>query len=198
MQDIINNYNVELEKYRNKHAELEAEKERIESRIERANKQLVKLEEKERKLHRPSRYDVIEALAVKLSEHYGLPYEIYGPFGLKCETSIYLRKDMSKSITAQKTISIRLRPFGDVENDWMTYDTGKRTNEFPKGSIGELNGYNSVYAPLPKDFNEILKLMIGDDKIPKPSLEKTINKAKHICEDVNKGKVDKPENDLEI
>ena len=71
MQDIINNYNVELEEYKNKRAELEAEKERIESRIERANKQLAKLEEKERKLHRPSRYDVIEAFAVNLSEHYG-------------------------------------------------------------------------------------------------------------------------------
>lgn len=164
MQDIIKNHNIELERYKNKHAEIEAEKERLEARIERANKQLVRLEEKECKLHRPSRYDVIEALAKKLSEHYGLPYEIYGPFGLECETSIYLRKDMSKSICDQKTISIRLRPFGDRENDWITYDTGERTNRYAKGSMGELNGYNSVYAPLPTDFNEILKLMTYEEK----------------------------------
>lgn len=164
MQDIIKNHNVEIEKYKGKRAEIEAEKERLEARIERANKLLARLEEKENRLHRPSRYDVIEALAKRLSEHYSLPYEIYGPFGLECETSIYLRKDMSKSITEQKTISIHLRPFGDHENDWMTYDTGERVNRYARGSIGELNGYNSVYAPLPTDFNEILKLMKIDKK----------------------------------
>lgn len=164
MQDIIKNHNIEVEKYKSKQTEIELEKERLEARIERANKQLVRLAEKEDKLHRPSRYDVVEALAKRLSEHYELPYEIYGPFGLECKTSIYLRKDMSKSICDQKTISIHLRLFGDHENDWMTYDTGERINRYARGSIGELNGYNSVYAPLPIDFNEILKLMTTSGK----------------------------------
>lgn len=179
MNDIIKNHKAALEDYNKKIADIDVKRQKIEARIERANLQLGKLDKLERDLYKPSRYDIVSALAKKLSVHYGLPYEIYGPFGLECETSIYLREDMSKSICDQKTISIRLRLFGDYENDWLTYDTGERTNRYAKGSIGELNGYNSVYAPLPKDFNEILKLMrtSGPEKeaIKKTSLDDVID-----------------------
>lgn len=177
MREIIEKYQADVEEYKNKSVAIEEKKEQLLARIERTRKQLAKLEDAEYKLHRPSRHDIICALAEKLSEHIGLPYEIYGPFGLEAETSIYLRKDMSKRISEQKTISIHLRPFGDRENDWIAYDTGEKIDRYQKGSIGELNGYNSVYAPLPKDFDEILKLMTisGREEIDLASDEMSVD-----------------------
>ncbi len=159
MKDIIAKYKLEEEKFQNEYTEISEEMGRLETEM-----RALKAREAELKAARPSPYDVINVLADKLSDHFGLPYKIYGPFGLECETSIYLMEDVSKGIVGQKTISITLRPFGDHENDWITYDTGERTDRYAKDTIGEMNGYNSVYAPLPTDFNDILKLMRTNDK----------------------------------
>lgn len=159
MQDIILQHEKDTEVYNYKLAQIESERAKIEARIERANKALADLERKENALFHPSRYDLIDALAEKLSKHYELDYKIYGPFGLECETSIYLFKNPKVSICEQDTISITLRPFGDGENDWIMYQTDEKLNRYERGTIGEMNGYNDVYAPLPKDLSEIIKLM---------------------------------------
>lgn len=159
MKDIILQHESDIEQYREAMAKIATEREKIEAQIERANKKLAKLDKKEEKLHKPSRYTFIELLADKLSKHFGLHYKLYGPFGIECETSIYLFKNPKLSICEQDTLSITLRPFGDVEKDWLTYDTGERLDRYPKGSIGDLNGMNAVYKPLPKEFNQIVELM---------------------------------------
>lgn len=168
MKEIVINY-VELgREYVRAKAEIEKEAgiqegriAALEAKLERAKKKLKKIESKEDDLNRPSTYQhLIKPLAEKMSQHFGMGYEIYGPFGVECETSIYLRKDDSKSICDQPTISITLRP-GNCQTKLM-YNTGEKTNRYPKGSFGELNGLNDVYAPLPMEFEEILKLVTND------------------------------------
>jgi len=101
----------------------------------------------------------VEPLAAALSEKVGLPWEIYGPFGLSCNTSIYLREDMTVSICDQETLSITLEPHGDLHEYTIVYRTGEMTDEYQKGSIGWLNGFNCVTAPLPDTLDEIVALL---------------------------------------
>ena len=133
----------------------------LEAKLERARVAAQKADEAMYAIHCPSLYDnIVEPLAKRLAEHFEMGYEIYGPFGMECETSIYLRKDMKESICDQKTISITLRP--DWEKLWLSYNTGEKISRYPKGSVGDMNGYNDVYAPLPVEFEEILKLVTND------------------------------------
>lgn len=133
----------------------------LKEKLEKAEVAEMKADKAVSKIRMPSIYDgIIEPLAKKLSEHFGMPYEIFGPFGLECETTIYLRKDMNLSICDQPTISLVLRP--DFDENWIAYNTGEKVMRYPKGSVGDMNGYNDVYALLPVEFEEILKLVTND------------------------------------
>lgn len=104
---------------------------------------------------------IVIPLAEKLAEHFGLKYEIYGPFGLRCETSIYLLADLEKGIVKSDTWGLTLTPHYDGEDNRTIcyYETGEETPGYEPGSIGWLNGFNRVEAPLPDSFEEIVKLM---------------------------------------
>ena len=131
--------------------------ERAKARTDKAYNKITELCRNESpSIHR----NIIIPLAEKLSAHFGMQYEIYGPFGTECETSIYLRKDMAESICDQPTISIVLRP--EFEEKWVYYNTGEKHMRYPKGSVGDLNGLNDVYAPLPMEFDKILELVKND------------------------------------
>ena len=133
----------------------------LEASLERARVAAQKADDAMEAIPRPSLYHgIIEPLAKKLSDHFGMEYELFGPFGTECETSIYLRKDMSVSICDQPTISLVLRP--NWTENWLSYNTGKKLQKYPKGSFGDMSGLNDVYYPLPKDFEEILKLVTND------------------------------------
>ena len=127
------------------------------AQIDKIRRQIEKLERKRSDLQdtRPSQHEVIRDLAKKISEELGnLPFEVFGPFGLCAQTSIYLKDtDGGKYV-------LRLRPY-DGPEDWITYDTGKmRTDHFcPPGSIGDLNGINCLYEPLPDDFEKVMDLV---------------------------------------
>lgn len=114
--------------------------------------------------------NLLVPLAKELKERLGLKaYEIYGPFGCECETSLYLSnygKDGNIEITKVNTLSLTVRPhwkhnltYSQVMGFELTYRTGETTNEYAKGTIGELNGLNDVYAPLPTTIEEIIKLL---------------------------------------
>ena len=107
---------------------------------------------------------VLTPLAQKLSEKIGMPYEIYGPFGLANETSVYFHKDMTKSICDQPTKHLTVVPEFNGDKFYLKYYTGEKTNKYQSGSIGELNGYNNCRAVLPDDFNEILKIVNKNNK----------------------------------
>lgn len=134
--------------------------------VTRLRNQIDKLENKV--YNYPSWYEVIlKPLAFHLSQDLHLPYEIYGPFGLSCETTIYFRADMQKSICDQPVFSLTVYPnFGKTEF-CLEYDTGERTNQYAEGSIGALNGGNKRCAPLPETYSEVLEL-VRNSYVEKP------------------------------
>lgn len=136
-------------------------KKRIENKIDKLESQL-----KELSHNRKTWCDWVRDLALELMKETGMKYyQIYGPFGMNCETSIYLsnqRKGPEErwkwndesdiEICKVKTLSLHLRP------DW-TYDTGERTNRYAPMTIGDLNGENKVFEPLPNEIKDIVKIM---------------------------------------
>lgn len=133
-------------------------------RIKRAEKQIEQLKNRQDKEYAYWFDDVVYPLMHDLEKLAGDGWygEIYGPFGLECQTSIYLRRDMSRSICDQPTYGLTIYPPND--NGVMKYQTEEKTNTYPKGSIGDLNGMNFVQAALPDSIEEIWKLMKYSDK----------------------------------
>ena len=102
----------------------------------------------------------MKPLSDRLSEKLGLPYEIYGPFGLSCETSVYFVKDTKKRVSEQKAKGITVYPECTEDGSIrLKYYTGEKTNDYEPWSIGDLNGFNKVKAPLPESIEEILSLI---------------------------------------
>lgn len=170
MLDIIERFN-ELRRQEN------AARAALDQKIRERKAQLERLEKRRKKVPQTSWVEgIVEPLARTLANRTGLSSEIYGPFGLNCTTSIYLRKDMSKSIVEQPTRSITLIPrYGENLHYWdddfiIYYQTGEKTNRYAPGTIGELNGMNNVAAPLPDTIEEIEKLLIYSDAIKKEVL----------------------------
>ena len=113
---------------------------------------------------------ILIPLCKEICKRKGFKYfEIYGPFGMCCETSLYFSNEGKEKnwrdsrmndidICKVDTWSIQLTYNNNTESGYQ-YWTGEVTNRYPKGSIGELNGENNVYAPLPADIDEIIKLL---------------------------------------
>ena len=167
LQEIYNGYlAVELEK--RKIAEKICDKERS---IRRLEKQIKKLEHK--------RYSdgwvkcLVEPLAKVLTPLLGCEkYEIYGPFGLRAYVSIHFEKPNAKNEYDCYSLSLTCSCEYNDDNNYkgeycsssmksvsLNYDTGKRTQEYPQGSIGWLNGFDVIEKPLPNDINEIIKII---------------------------------------
>lgn len=153
-KEIINNYQTKKTDYENK-------KKQIDEKISKYAERICKLEEKRSKLIKKSFSwidGIVIPLAEELSKKFNMDYEIFGPFGLCCETSIYLKEYKNMSITKQTTYSITLEP-QNLEKLELVYRTGERTNKYPAGSIGELNGFDCITKPLPETIEEIAKLL---------------------------------------
>ena len=94
-------------------------------------------------------------------------FEIFGPFGLTCETTLYF-SNVGKHLKTSKqddidicnveTWSLQLT-YNDKYESGYQYWNGEVTNKYAKGSIGELNGENNVYVELPMDIDEIIKIL---------------------------------------
>ena len=48
---------------------------------------------------------------------------------------------------------------GAMKSVQLRYDTYQRDNSYAHGSIGELNGFNKIEAPLPESIDEIIELI---------------------------------------
>ena len=138
-----------------------AKRGRLERLIRAHHRALERLEHKA-----PGWYkNVIEPMAEAISKATGLPYKVYGPFGLSSHTSIYFFTDGKiGDICESPTMGITLYPnFWHTEDGTMEfglqYDTGERRPRYPDGTIGELNDGNVVTAPLPDSLEEILTIM---------------------------------------
>lgn len=167
MLEIIENFNKALDMDREKLKEIDLKIEIKKEKIERLKAQIDKLEKQRVKIICSRNWikSVIEPLAKELAKRTGLHWEIYGPFGLNAETSIYLRENMKLNITQQKTQHITLIPDNLKDRTYICrYYTGEKTSKYPKGSIGELNGLNNITAILPDTIEEIEKLLITSER----------------------------------
>ena len=154
LQEIINDYN-------NTRNKLMVEKATIEEKIAKLKQKLEKNEEKRPYIVQ----DVLRPLAKRIMARCGFKcFEIYGPFGISCETSVYFANDGKMDnidICHVETWSLTLQwAFDKVGNlHHLEYWTGETTNDYAKGTIGEMNGLNNIYKELPMDVDEIIKLL---------------------------------------
>lgn len=149
-----------------------------------------KVEEQIKKLKWVNRIDgFLIPLAKEICERAKIKYfEIYGPFGLESETSIYFSNQAEKESKSEKygietTINIcnvetwslmtRLSELDILEQDEpgtynfykhildinLRYYSGKSTNDFKEGTIGYYNGLNDIYLNAPQDIDEIIKIL---------------------------------------
>lgn len=149
--------NIYDEEYNKIISEKRVELERIDNKIAERERQIERLKKKRDKVWISYSWlkNVVGRLMADLEKATGLKGEIYGPFGLRAATSIYLREDMSKSICDQDTLSIEL----EHREGETYYHTGEYTHEYAFGTIGEMNGFNHVMAPLPDTLEEIIKVL---------------------------------------
>lgn len=142
-----------------------------ENSIARLQKQIKKLEKKQ--------YGVswVNGIVIPLAEML-MPllecesYEIFGPFGLRAETSIHFKKPNSTAQYCDYRLALTLRTEYNDDFNYkgnycspstksvrLFYNTGKRTHIYPQGSIGELNGFDFIEKPLPDDTDEIIAII---------------------------------------
>lgn len=159
MSNFYDKYLAESAEYAEKIKALTEERHKIDAKIERLNKKLVKVEKAIEDTPYVGTYRLIECLAEELSENLGLEYRIYGPFGINCETSIYFVRNKCDDICGSPTVGLNLRPSKKNNEDWLVYWNGEVTNNYQPGSIGYLNNCHHVYVPLPDKTEDILKLL---------------------------------------
>lgn len=148
------------------------EERRINERIVDRQLQIKRLENKKRKLT-----GWIDNLVKPLAEILTPlleceKYEILGPFGLRAETSIWFKKPNSTAthcdyrlcLTVETSYHKNYTYKGEycspvMSNVYLQYDTGKRKSEYQQGSIGYLNGFNTIEEPLPDSIEEIVQII---------------------------------------
>lgn len=142
------------------------------TKVSKLEEQLRKTEAKLDKLALKRPYviqDFVIPLAKELKARMGLKaYEIYGPFGICGETTIYLSNngiDDDIPITRVETWSITLEwNYNEDGTINLLYQTPEKTNKYGPNTIGALNGLNDVYAPLPDTIEEVIKLLRNNKK----------------------------------
>ncbi|WP_195985337.1 hypothetical protein [Clostridium sp. D33t1_170424_F3] len=151
-----------IERFNEQERENEKQREVIDMKIAARLAQIERLKKRRERLFGVDWVKgIVEPLAAVLAARAGLSWEIYGPFGLRSATSIYLREDMSRSITEQTTRSIHLVPMHNENGGYIIhYETGETDDSYQKGSLGERNGMNRKTAPLPDTIEEIEKLLV--------------------------------------
>lgn len=120
-----------LQKYYSTEKQLEAKKKKIEKEIE--------------DLKYPHLKDYLNKLGkAVLPKIPGATYfEVLGPFGIGAECSIYFSKKIK-----DKEITLAGATFTHAGDSIMLKDYSKKTNEFKKGTIGEVNGMNYEYLEI--------------------------------------------------
>lgn len=131
------------------------QKERLEDKILKAQTKLTKLNN-----NSPSWVkNILVPLAKEIKKRLkakGLDikaYDIYGPFGCACETSIYFSshgKDGHIEITKVKTLSVTIRPQWK-HNETYTRATGFELTYWVNALVG--------FKPLPYDIDGIIKIL---------------------------------------
>ncbi len=164
MEKITELYNAYLAK--------EREERRINERIIDRELQIARLEKKKSKLGGWHANLVIPLAKILTPLLECESYEILGPFGLRAETSIWFKKKDSTAKYCDYSLSLTVHNEWETDNYYkgeycmstmksvqLRYDTYKRDNSYERGSIGELNGFNKIEAPLPESIDDIVNLI---------------------------------------
>lgn len=128
------------------------EEERLNKRIENAQKRL-------KKHHNAYPYWTIELVkpiceAIAQKEHLCLDEdERYLTFGLRGECPVFFKDYLGKRVGG---ITFTY-DFDDDNGARLFYDTGKRMGIHERGSIGYLNGFDNIVEPLPNTLEEIIE-----------------------------------------
>ena len=129
-----------------------AENNRLEDKLAKKQLELEKVKEVVARLYERSNWvtSILLPLARLIKKERGYyKYEILGPFGLTCETSIWFwkTKDDHQGQNLHNVVSLTFRPHHKVvgENEYrssvvLVGRTG--IERFPEGTIGQINGFN--------------------------------------------------------
>lgn len=146
--------------YEARYAEYDARRVRLERLIRAHNRSLRKLEK-----NCPMWVnDIFIPVCNAISKELGAPYEIYGPFGLGCETTAYFSADPGSF--EKEFYGLTVVPTGELGKTRLLYYTGEKKGTYQKGSIGELNGFNNVTALLPDSLEEIMEIVRKHHHVP--------------------------------
>jgi len=154
-----------IEQYKTEYNDFYTKRDKFEEKIMACEKRIEFYRKQQKKLKWVSWVDIIiGGFAKEICDRFNLHYDIYGPFGIGSRTSIYFCKKEKFNICEDRVIKITILP-KDLNNGVLHYETGEKTNEFAKGTIGELNGGNNVTKPLPDTIDEIVMLLRGDQEL---------------------------------
>ena len=132
-------------------------RQRLEKEREEIDKQLKTLD-KERLFWIEDLVKPIGELLLKEKEFEGCTMQIYGPFGIGAETSIFFSKD-DKTIIGH----LSFEP-GDLDvGELRLRNTRVNTHEYKDGTIAELNGMNHPLMAMPNTIRELVKVAMSPE-----------------------------------
>lgn len=158
MKEILTKFKNQKKEYRLRTREIDEEYEKITEEIKALTDRQTILLKTRQYLINPSKVSILHDIAAKIADHFKTSFEVHGPFGFLGVTTIYFIKNPKKPIAEQEFMYLSLCS-DDKNVNWFEYDTGKETNEFIKGSSEYYMGLNHVFAPLPMDFDEVIKIV---------------------------------------
>ena len=149
--------------YLNMMAGYDDERNRLRDKISQVESELTELNEHLNNLDCPSWVnELVRPLARMIMTR--MPdrlFEVLGPFGMNCTTSIHFTKigDEGKKFGDRNVKSITFRPTNLDKGIIEIVDYSKDIKRYRKGTIGEVNCGNYDTIPLPKDLDELVKLI---------------------------------------
>ena len=155
MQEFMKNLNERKIKYYD-------QKHYLENRIRMRREQIERLHKRLDKLEYPHFHDALKEIGEYICEKTGYEYEILGPFGLRCQSSLWIvdktkdRKNLMDYIVW--SLSITAKTNSD-NTQYLMYDTGEKKSGYHPDSLGAMNGFDNVEAILPDTIEEVWEIM---------------------------------------
>ncbi len=154
-----------LQEYTDNLAVHETERDRLNGRVRRLERQLESRRTALARLAGPYWGDeVVGKLAELLAPHFPeyTTHELMGPFGMRCQLSIHFYKKAIKPGDPwldDNCLSVTFVP-GDLrDGEVYLLDKATDTGQFGKGSLAELNGENHPRVPMPDTIEGLVAWM---------------------------------------
>lgn len=124
---------------------------RYDKRLEKLRKEISDLEAKKDRMRYPHFIEYLKKLGKQILPKIkgAVSFEVAGPFGLGNECSLWFYGPGTEK-TRKVICGASFRRYGD---GYGLKDYSKKSNRFPKGSIGEMNGMNYRTIEISKDMN---------------------------------------------